>query len=453
MEGAGLDDLFFKDVVASYYGAPRFLRRDWLAEELGRQLAGPATRFVLLTAEPGAGKSAFVAQLAGDHPGWPRFFIRRDQVSPVAESDVRSFLLRIGFQLAATYPELFELEQVRIEVAQRIGAADPEADIVGAEISRIYASPFHRAVLRIQQDVNQAAGSVTGIRVGEWIADPRLIPVADLEQMALLAPARILGRLRPDARIVVLVDALDELRFRDQDGSLLDWLVNCPPLPRNLRIVLTSRPSLGQLAVFSERQRHCTATLAIDADDLRVQADIRSYARTIIKPSRVAAAIENSGRDTESFVIDLVAKADGNIGYLAAIGRAFDQAAAGEERRDALDELLRLDRLPDGIQGLHAFFLRLVQTRPGRKDLKVMDPVSRRAGLVNAWEELFFPILKVLAICLAPLTLEQIHVFTDTLADRAQLAGAMEWLDQFLDQIGNSYRAARPPGRDSGIRS
>jgi tetratricopeptide (TPR) repeat protein len=440
MEGLALDDLFFSDIVASYRDVPRFLRREWLDEELTRHLADPATRFILLTAEPGAGKSAFVAQLADDHHDWPRFFIRRDQVSPVAESDARSFLLRIGFQLAATYPELFELEQVRIEVAQRIGTADPEADIVGAEISRIYASPFHRAMLRIRQDINQAGGSVAGVRVGEWITDPRLIPLADLQQMSLLDPARILRRLHPEARIVVLIDALDELRFRDQDGSLLDWLVNCPPLPDNVRMVLTSRPSLGQLAVFREKQRAYMATLAIDADDMRVQADIRSYAQTMIEPPAIATAVEDSGREEESFLAELVAKADGNIGYLAAIGRAFDQAAGAGERRGALDELLRLDRLPDGIQGLHAFFLRLIQTGPGSKDLKVTDPVSHRTGLVNAWEELFHPILKVLAVCLAPLTLAQIHVFTGTFADRAQLAGAVEWLDQFLDQLGDGYR-------------
>jgi hypothetical protein len=37
----------------------RFVRRDWLAAQLDEKLREPGKRFVLLTAEPGAGKSVF----------------------------------------------------------------------------------------------------------------------------------------------------------------------------------------------------------------------------------------------------------------------------------------------------------------------------------------------------------------------------------------------------------
>jgi hypothetical protein len=61
------------------------LQRDWLAQALDAKLHEPGKRFVLLTAEPGAGKSAFMAQLAHDHPDWLRYFIRRDQRSVLAD--------------------------------------------------------------------------------------------------------------------------------------------------------------------------------------------------------------------------------------------------------------------------------------------------------------------------------------------------------------------------------
>jgi hypothetical protein len=61
-------DLFFESLVCGYVEEnTRFLRRTWLAEELDDKLRESRKRLVLLTAEPGAGKSVFMAQLAHDH--------------------------------------------------------------------------------------------------------------------------------------------------------------------------------------------------------------------------------------------------------------------------------------------------------------------------------------------------------------------------------------------------
>ena len=80
------EDLFFRATVRSYVeDNPRFLRRDWLAEEVEARLDNPDCRFLLLTAEPGAGKSTFLAQLAYDHPKRPVYFIRRDQRTPLGD--------------------------------------------------------------------------------------------------------------------------------------------------------------------------------------------------------------------------------------------------------------------------------------------------------------------------------------------------------------------------------
>jgi hypothetical protein len=52
-----MDDLFFQSLVDSYVTKnERFLRRDWLAADVDACLADPACRFVLLSADPGAGK-------------------------------------------------------------------------------------------------------------------------------------------------------------------------------------------------------------------------------------------------------------------------------------------------------------------------------------------------------------------------------------------------------------
>jgi tetratricopeptide (TPR) repeat protein len=438
MIGSTQDELFFRDIVHSYIDAPRFLRRDWLAAELQQRLEEPNCRFALLTAEAGAGKSAFLAQLANDHPDWLCYFIRRDQRTSMGESSGRSFLLRIGFELAAIRPNLFDLEQIRIEVQQRIGVANE--NVIGATIERIRASPFHQTVVQITQDIRRGQGSVTGLRIGEWIADPRLIEIDDLQQMALFAPARSLLRISPDARIVILVDALDELRFGEASGNLLEWLTNCPPLPENVRIVLTSRPSSQQLDVFIEKRKDSLALLALEASDHRMRDDIRTYAAALVEPAEISAALKETGRTRDAFITELTLRADGNIGYAAALGRAFDQALRNPEQRPLLIELLRLERLPDDTRQLFAFFLRLIETGPGAKSIKMTDPNTGKAAILEAWPELYQPILALLAVALEPLTLDQIHILSASLAERNQVGQAIGWLEQFLDKIGGRYR-------------
>ena len=52
------------------------------------------------------------------------------------------------------------------------------------------------------------------------------------------------------ARIVVLVDALDEIRYGPRGEDVLSWLAACPALPPNARFVLTARPDSDLLSVF-----------------------------------------------------------------------------------------------------------------------------------------------------------------------------------------------------------
>jgi hypothetical protein len=68
-------DLFNEALIRSYVDSPRFLERAWLWQRVQTALSQPNCRFVLLTAEPGAGKSGFVAWVADKHPNWPRYFI------------------------------------------------------------------------------------------------------------------------------------------------------------------------------------------------------------------------------------------------------------------------------------------------------------------------------------------------------------------------------------------
>ena len=167
------DDLFFQTLVDSYVTNPRFLRRAWLADSVDERLADLDSRFVLLIAEPGAGKSTFMAQLAAGHDSWPRYFIRRDQRTPLGDVSAHSFLLRIGYQLSVAYPDLFQQDLVKIGVEQRIGSVEDGGVLLGAEIKRVLASPFHQKVLEIHQNVTRSKGKIVGLRIDELVLDPR----------------------------------------------------------------------------------------------------------------------------------------------------------------------------------------------------------------------------------------------------------------------------------------
>lgn len=434
------ENLFFHDIVSSYVDAPRFVRRDWLAHDLQRRLDEPGCRFVSLTGEPGCGKSGFIAQLAADHPDWPVYFIRRDQKRSLGEASAKSFLLRIGFQMAALFPEAFDLEQIRVDIEQEVGTEGNGAEVVGARIGKIRASPFQQVAVRITQRVQQNQGRLVGLEVDEWLADPRLLDTEDLHEMALFRPARNLARLQPERRIVILVDALDELRYHALDNDILAWLTNCPPLAENIRFVLTSRPSQGALRTFADKQGDSVRAMELDAADSRVRAELTAYAAGLAVIPEVVAALARTGRNGGEFARDCALKADGNIGYLATLGRAVDQQRAGGEGEALLDELVALRQLPDDLDGLYAFFLGQIMSRQAQRDITVTDPATHRRGLINAWTDLYHPVLSLLAVALQPLTIAQLQALTGTLAERAQVSQAVEWLSQFLDQIGAEYR-------------
>ncbi len=56
--------LFYENLIKSYVEGRNLVERTWLAEQVEEALADPNCRFLLLTAEPGAGKTAFLAWLA-----------------------------------------------------------------------------------------------------------------------------------------------------------------------------------------------------------------------------------------------------------------------------------------------------------------------------------------------------------------------------------------------------
>lgn len=435
--------LFFQPIVDSYLQNPRFIRRDWLAERAQQAMDQENCRFVLLTAEPGAGKSTFMAQLAYDHPDdWLVYFIRRDQRELLGDVGAKSFLLRIGYQLVSLHPHLFSKEQLKLSVSQRVGTTSKSGEIIGAEVETLLASPFYQKVIQIKQDVKNHAGRLVGLQVKELIVEERLLALEDLQYLALIDPAREALRQHPKLRIVVLVDALDEVRFHTTEQHLLSWLIACPELPQNVRIVLTSRAPDQALNLFCEEKKRFLQLLTIRADEGHVRSDLSQYMAKLVSNPRVSEELAKTDHGVTGFVTQAVEKADGNLGYLDVLGRAIDQALT---RRDdlaleVLRDLLFLSDLPGEIEELYAFFLHKIKTRVSSARIDVEDDETGTKSREQAWSAVYRRILGVLSIALEPLTLSQIRGLGFIHTDLQDVVDAVDNLRQFLDVTNNKVR-------------
>lgn len=436
------DSLFYESLIAAQVDAPRFVARPWLVEAIEGALADPTCRFVLLTAEPGCGKTALAASLARLHPDWLRYFIRKDQISPLGPPSARALLMQIGFQLAALHPHLFTPEGIKIRVEQRVTSASPGSKITAAEVERLIASPFIQGAIQIRQDVEQLEGELTGLRVAEWIAEPRLIPVDDLQYLALLDPAAA----QEPQPVVILIDALDELRYHPCEQDVLRWLETLPGLPGNIRFVLTSRPDDALLRGLRDRQGAQLREIAVRTEQPEMRAaldrDVQSYARQWLAQPEVAHALENNGGPADrpsAFVEALIRRADGNLGYVVALGRAFDQAVARHDiaRQNAL---VRLSDLPASLQELYGFFLHQLKARVGNTTVEVLDPATRQRSRAPVWSALYRPLLGALCIAAEPVTPDQLWRLGDFAVDLADVIEALLELQQFLDSLDGRHR-------------
>ena len=84
----------------------------------------------------------------------------------------------------------------------------------------------------------------------------------------------------PQNKVVVLVDALDELRYHDTKDNILHWLTGCPigDLPENVRFVLTSRPPDQALNLFCDTHKPNLDALVLALDEgEKTRADVRKH--------------------------------------------------------------------------------------------------------------------------------------------------------------------------------
>lgn len=439
------DDLFFDDVVSQYVDDPRYIHREWLETAVQERLEQSGCRYVLIVGEPGAGKSGVIAGLSARHPDWLRYFIRRDSITPLSGGDAVSMLLRVGHQLAARRPQLFELERLEVVVEQRVAAAGAGASVVGIRVEDLAVSPFRRTSIRVEQHVAELGGRLVGLDVAHATVEPRLLAEVNLQFLALIDPATALAAAAPEARIVILVDAVDEaLGFRGGGMSIVDWLESSPELPDNVQIVLSSRPH-PRLATLQDQRAGSVELIDLqDPRESRPVADAHSFTADLLEEPELAVRVTAPAK-----VADRIALAsEGNFAYLRAWERGL-VAAIGEGNDELTDQLLTLETIPSGLGELYAVFLRNARAEIGRLGaLDVEEPHSAEDQVTPAWEGVGQRVVAILAIARAPLTVEQLMRLGAIRVWRSATDNVMQRLRPLLEEAELGWRFFHPSVAD-----
>ncbi|MDQ1015679.1 hypothetical protein [Streptomyces afghaniensis] len=363
--------------------------------------------------------------MARARPDRLRYFFRRDSRTALTGGDVQSFLLAIGHQLARARPELFELEHLSVVIKQHIDSVGVEGRVVGIRIEDLSVSPFQRtAALELEQRIGDVAGTVSGVEIGTARLEPRLLDPDNLAHLALIGPARVLAAQDPEARIVILLDALDEIADDDTvepRKGLLHWLARSPELPENVRVVMTSRPHSGLRLFRSAREEQLTEVV-IEAGSPEVVADLRSYADRVLETDAVLAMERAKGQLSGSAKQYAVQRAAGNFLYLATYARALTDAIAQQDD-ELVDRLLAFSGVPGSLTGLYGFFVEMAR-----------EALTPWAGEPVGWERVGRPIVGVLTVAREPLPEDRLIALSGAPSPEKEAQRVLESLRWLLDR-------------------
>ncbi len=126
------------------------------------------------------------------------------------------------------------------------------------------------------------------------------------------------------------------------------------------------------------------------------------------------------------FVEEVFRKAAGNLGYVGAVGRAFDIALKTPQRQTAMDSLLKLTELPPTLEDLYGFFFNQIKAQVAGQGVEVEDPSSGAAQFLPAWPAVYQKALAVLSVAYEALTVGQVADLGQIPADRGYVVSALE---------------------------
>ncbi|MBS3028208.1 MAG: hypothetical protein HCA25_14290 [Dolichospermum sp. DET50] len=339
-----------QETIASLFNPGDFVERKWLLKEIERHFEeNPGKQHLIIVGEPGSGKTAYLAYLA-NHWNCPRHFIRFDAVSSVTGIDPRSFLLSIGSQLYEKYGEQIFDEAGSLDVSLTGDSITQGSDVNSVIIKNLFRLPWQeplKANVKIElRDVSNT--KVTGVQIQNVVNTALALDEETLLHLAVLDPIKKIQNLplaEKDKEVTILINALDELS-EGSGKSILDVIPRYNDCPKNLRLVMTSRPIEKVKTTFYKTEDFIDFNL----HETQVKADIIEYIQKRINEERLCKLVNNeinNTKNTKDKIIDEIQKkSDNNFLYLY---HFFEQVIQ--------EGKLDISKIPKGLDEIYRFFV------------------------------------------------------------------------------------------------
>jgi hypothetical protein len=371
-----------------------FTGRLWVLSEVLDWIDHGSERFFMITGEPGSGKTALAAWLAGagDAPASEELKRMRDCWKAmhfcVADDKHGSlnpgrFAQSLARQLAEHYDD-YALAVLR----------------------------YNAPTINISLHARENWGRMVGAQLGPLVIDSNF---EDIYHRAVREPLVDLYDHSVIDRTYILVDALDEA-YRFGSTNIVTLLAGSNDLPAGVRFLLTSRRDSDITKKFKSVRR---LDLSGRKHGSETDNDIRVYVTQRLSEQNIRKTL-NPGLELKTLEDDLVTRAAGNFLYVKFL---LDEVA--KESRS----LGELGSLPRGLYSLYSSYLdRLV-------------PETSTPGSSLLWREQYQPLLGCLSVALPAAPHQNLHLWMKTRDEHINgLLGDVMQITEYDQEYGGAYR-------------